>query len=62
MNEEEELDPIEKELREAQEQYEAENQEVYDEVTKGKEKIREKKMTSQKLTNSYLFFLDLTTQ
>lgn len=42
MNEEEELDPIEKELREAQEQYEAENQEVYDEVTKGNEEIRRK--------------------
>jgi len=42
MNEEEELDPIEKELREAQEQYDAENQEVYDEVTKGNEEIRRK--------------------
>lgn len=43
MNEEEELDPIEKELREAQEQYDAENQQVYDEVTKGNEEIRRKR-------------------
>jgi len=42
MNEEEELDPIEKELKEAQEQFEAENQEIYDEVTKGNEEIRRK--------------------
>jgi hypothetical protein len=42
MNEEEELDPIEKELKEAQEQYDAENQQVYDEVTKGNEEIRRK--------------------
>ena len=44
MNEEEneELDPIEKELREAQEQYDRENQEIYDEVTKGNEEIRRK--------------------
>ena len=40
MNEEEELDPTEKELREAQKQYDAENQQVYDEVTKGNEEIR----------------------
>ena len=40
MNEEDELDPIEKELKEAQEQYDAENQQVYDEVTKGNEEIR----------------------
>jgi len=43
MNEEEELDPTEKELREAQEQYDAENQQVYDEVTKGNEEIRRKR-------------------
>ena len=43
MNEEDELDPIEKELREAQEQYDAENQQVYDEVTKGNEEIRRKR-------------------
>lgn len=42
MNEEDELDPIEKELKEAQEQYDAENQQVYDEVTKGNEEIRRK--------------------
>jgi len=40
---EEELDPIEKELREAQEQYDVENQQVYDEVTKGNEEIRRKR-------------------
>jgi len=39
---EEELDPTEKELKEAQEQYDAENQQVYDEVTKGNEEIRRK--------------------
>lgn len=43
MNEEDELDPIEKELKEAQEQYDAENQQVYDEVTKGNEEIRRKR-------------------
>lgn len=43
MNEEDELDPIEKELKEAQEQYDAENQEIYDEVTKGNEEIRRKR-------------------
>jgi len=43
MNEEEELDPTEKELREAQKQYDAENQQVYDEVTKGNEEIRRKR-------------------
>ena len=44
MNEEnEELDPIEKELKEAQEQYNRENQEIYDEVTKGNEEIRRKR-------------------
>ena len=43
MNEEEELDQTEKELREAQEQYDAENQQVYDEVTKGNEEIRRKR-------------------
>ena len=44
MNEEgnEELDPVEEELRKAQEQYDRENQEIYDEVTKGNEEIRRK--------------------
>ena len=31
---------LEKELKEARDQYEAENQEIYDEVTKGNEEIR----------------------
>ena len=49
MNEEEneELDPIEKELREAQEQYDRENQEIYDEVTKGNEEIRRKQKKNE---------------
>ena len=33
----------EEELKKAREQYEAENQEIYDEVTKGNEEIRRKK-------------------
>ena len=57
MNEEEneELDPIEKELREAQEQYDRENQEIYDEVTKGNEEIRRKKEGDQQLEIPGLF-------
>ena len=49
MNEEEneELDPIEKELKEAQEQYDRENQEIYDEVTKGNEEIRRKQKKNE---------------
>ena len=33
----------EEELKKARKQYEAENQEIYDEVTKGNEEIRRKK-------------------
>ena len=57
MNEEEneELDPIEKELKEAQEQYDRENQEIYDEVTKGNEEIRRKKEGDQQLEIPGLF-------
>ena len=33
---------LEKELKEARDQYEAENQEIYDEVTKGNEELRRK--------------------
>ena len=57
MNEEEneELDPIEKELREAQEQYDRENQEIYDEVTKGNEEIRRKREGDQQLEIPGLF-------
>ena len=41
MNEEDEkLDPTEKELKEARDQYDAENQQIYDEVTKGNEELR----------------------
>ena len=57
MNEEEneELDPIEKELKEAQEQYDRENQEIYDEVTKGNEEIRRKREGDQQLEIPGLF-------
>jgi len=46
MNEEDEkLDP-EEELKEARDQYEAENQQIYDEVTKGNEELRRKQEKS----------------
>ena len=40
MSEERDLD---KELKEARDQYKAENQEIYDEVTKGNEELRRNK-------------------
>ena len=40
---EEELDPIEKQLKEAQEQFDRENEQIYDERTKGNEEIRRKR-------------------
>ena len=40
MNEEDEKKDPEQELKEARDQYEAENQEIYDEVTKGNEELR----------------------
>ena len=40
MNEEDEKKDPEQELKEARDQYDAENQEIYDEVTKGNEELR----------------------
>ena len=45
----------EEELKKARKQYEAENQEITMKLLKVMRRFVEKKMTSQKLTNSYLF-------
>ena len=42
MNEEDEKKDLEQELKKARDQYDAENQQIYDEVTKGNEELRRK--------------------
>ena len=51
MNEEDEKKDPEQELKEARDQYEAENQQIYDEVTKGNEEFRRRK--EQKRTDTF---------